>query len=80
MCTTHSTGHLLKATHVFFCQEPTVLNCLRISHTLINFCQLCHILGGLFPHYKGHSDDTCDFVGEVERDSQILQNWVFHSL
>ena len=49
MCTTHSTGDLLKATHVFFCQEPTVLNCLRISHTLINFCQLCHILGVCLP-------------------------------
>ena len=33
--------------------------------------------GGVFTHYKGDFDDTCDIVGEVERDSQrILQNWV----
>ena len=49
-CVIHTARGIYWKPHMcFFCQEPTVLNCLRISHTLINFCQLCHILGVCLP-------------------------------
>ena len=81
MCNTHSTGDLLKATHVFFLSRT---DSAKLSQNQSHIDQLLPAVshfGGVFTHYKGDFDDTCDIVGEVERDSQRkLQNWVFHSL